>query len=106
MQRVVFVIAIAVLMVPCVVSGQDKTIRIIGLLTDSAHGVIPSALVDLKSVAGELTATTRTDPAGRFEFPAIAPNVYQLSLDAPGFKKSVIKVAGPRTGTLERSRCR
>lgn len=62
-----------------------------GTITDQANAVVAGATVTLQSniATGERSAVT--DSNGAFDFQALLPGTYQLSVEASGFKKSIAR---------------
>src|SRR5579862_988963 len=76
--------------VPVAAQGSRDTLS--GAITDTAGGVVPDAAVGIKNVGtGQLTAT-RTDSAGIYRVPDLAPGTYEVSASADGFSKGVAAV--------------
>jgi hypothetical protein len=81
--------ALCVLLV-CIVlcEGQINLATLRGTATDPSGAAVPLATVVVKEPAtGLLIRQTSTDHAGNYEVPAIKPGVYQLTIDATGFKR-------------------
>jgi Carboxypeptidase regulatory-like domain len=62
-----------------------------GTITDQANAVVAGATVTLQSnvATGERSAVT--DSNGAFDFQALLPGTYQISVEASGFKKSIAR---------------
>ncbi|MBS1858605.1 MAG: carboxypeptidase regulatory-like domain-containing protein, partial [Acidobacteria bacterium] len=60
--------------------------RIEGMVYDASGAVIPNAMV---SLAGQIVAHTGAD--GAFAFPNLAPGVYELRIESPGFRTNVLR---------------
>jgi hypothetical protein len=58
-----------------------------GTVTDQTGAIIPGATVTLVDKETNQTRTTTTSPAGLFDFNALAPDHYSLSVERQGFKK-------------------
>jgi len=63
-----------------------------GTVTDASGGAIPSATVQLHQLGGNSIADARTDQAGHFKFPGLAPGQYELQITAPGFRRTSQRV--------------
>jgi len=70
---------------------------IFGTITDPAGAVVPAAAVTAKRLPSGPSSSTITDKAGRYNFPALVPDKYELSVDVPGFKKYV-RIGGLNAG--------
>src|SRR5579885_1700504 len=83
------------LLVPlCLIStlpalAQTATAEVSGTVTDASGGVVASAKV---TVTNSETGTSRegsTDSSGAYIFTLLQPGFYNLSVEAPGFRKTV-----------------
>lgn len=90
--QAVVVIAIAAAVLTGVTFGQEQikesatTVLISGRILDPSGAVIPNTSVKLKVIgASGNTAETRSDQRGRFSFPAVPPQKYELRMEANGF---------------------
>src|SRR4029450_13489292 len=68
------------------VSAQTISGSVAGVVTDAQRASISGAQVTVTSASRNETRTTQTDPDGRFVFPQLAPDTYQLQVEAKGFK--------------------
>ena len=57
-----------------------------GLVTDIKGAAIPGAQVQITSLSRREVKTSQTDQDGRFVFPQLAPDIYQMQVEAKGFK--------------------
>ena len=57
-----------------------------GTITDATGGVIPSASVAITNTAQGVKTTTTTDARGVYTFPSLPVGIYNLVVDAAGFK--------------------
>ena len=67
---------------------QTVTGTITGNVTDPSSGVVASASVRAVNVQTGQEKTTKTDGAGRYEFPFVPVGDYRLVVEAPGFNKN------------------
>jgi hypothetical protein len=58
-----------------------------GVVTDPTGAVVPGASVILRNTATNIARTVQTDGEGRYRFSTINPGVYELNVEAAGFKK-------------------
>ena len=65
-------------------SEQNRSARLVGTIYDGSGGVLPGVEVTLTGADGA-KATTTTDAAGKFQFPATAGGKYVLAASLPGF---------------------
>jgi len=81
-----------------------------GDVIDPQGQAIPGAIVQLLSEDRVAVAQAKADAQGHYQFPALAPGVYRLVADAPGFKaleKEIVVQAGvPISQTLQFSELR
>jgi hypothetical protein len=80
--RVACLILFSVSLVP----AQVSTGSIAGLITDESHAVVPSVAVSLVSQGTGVQRSARTDAAGIFVFPIVAPGLYTLRAELQGFR--------------------
>ena len=83
-------VALAVLLVQLTTQAQT-TGSLSGTVTDQNSAVVSGATVTLHSnvAAGERSAVT--DSNGKFDFQALLPGMYSISIEATGFKKSIAR---------------
>src|SRR5262247_1891023 len=60
-----------------------------GTVHDSQGGAVAGAKVMLKDAGGTVQLDTTTNGEGFYTFPVIQPGTYTVTVEAPGFKKSV-----------------
>jgi len=70
-------------------SAQDARGTIEGTLRDATGAIVPGATVTAANVATGVKISTKVDSAGIFEIPYLTPGVYDVTAEAPGFKKYV-----------------
>jgi hypothetical protein len=70
-------------------SGFAQTISgsIAGNVIDAQHAALPNAAVTAKDLQQQFTFSTKTDESGRFAFPQVPPGTYNITVEAPGFKR-------------------
>jgi hypothetical protein len=61
-----------------------------GVITDPQGAVVPNATVTLIDKETNRTLTTTSNASGIYTFSALAPSRYELTAEAPGFKKKVL----------------
>ena len=64
---------------------QAETGQIVGTVVDPSGAFIPNATVTVRSIATGTERAGTTSDAGAFTFPNLQPDVYQVSMTAPGF---------------------
>ena len=82
--------------------AQRDLATITGRVTDSSGGVVPSAKIVIEEQGTGQVYEMTTNGAGEFTRPALKPSTYNVTVSAPGFKKSeqkdIILNSGERTG--------
>lgn len=63
--------------------------RLSGLVTDDSGAVVVGAKVTVRNVQTGVTNETSTTEAGNYQFPALIPGSYEVSVELTGFKKVV-----------------
>jgi hypothetical protein len=70
--------------------AQDITATIVGTVTDASGGGVSGAKVSIFSVEHQrVEQTVKTSSAGEYVAPLLPVGTYNVSIEAPGFKKSV-----------------
>jgi len=69
--------------------GQAFTGSLNGIVRDPADTVVPNATVRLRNEATQETRQVISAADGRFNFSQLLPGIYEVSAEAPGFKRSV-----------------
>src|SRR4051794_21888790 len=73
-------------------SGQAQTTgSVTGTVTDPSSAVVAGATVTITSVATGAERSAVTNSSGVFDFQALLPGTYSLSVEASGFKKAVVR---------------
>src|SRR5712691_8320832 len=88
------------------IQAQEARGKITGRVLDQNKAVVPGATVKITDPARNTTVTLTTNADGLFEAPYLLPGVYQVVVDAAGFKKSIqdkVEVQINQTRTLELS---
>ena len=68
-------------------SAQTGTTSLHGVVTDSSGATVSTAKVSLSNSQQGLERETTTGSVGEYEFLALPPGTYALSVEAPGFRK-------------------
>ncbi len=71
--------------------AQTQSARLIGTVHDSTGAVLPNAKVTATNVATKLKTETTCNTSGDYVLPALQPGVYNLYVEATGFRKAVIE---------------
>jgi hypothetical protein len=82
--------------------GQAPTATIRGVVLDPSQAAVPGAKVTVENSATGLTRTALSGQLGDYLFPALAPGVYSVKAESPGFRtaKSSIELLVGREATL------
>jgi hypothetical protein len=73
------------------VLGQTDAARIVGTVTDSTGAVIPAAKVTVQNEKTGQARELQTNEQGRYLATPLLPNIYSLTVDAPGMAKAEFK---------------
>src|SRR6266699_5081423 len=65
-----------------------------GVVTDPQGAVVSGATVTLKNLETNQTLTTSTNDNGIYNFNALPPSQYSLTVEKTGFKKKVLSNVG------------
>jgi len=67
--------------------SQTDTGSLSGQVTDPSGAAVGNALVHLKNQATGVVRSATSSSAGRYQFSLLAPGLYELTIEASGFKK-------------------
>src|SRR6266478_5031209 len=70
--------------------AQTDSARLEGTVQDQSAAVVPNAQVTSLNIKTQRSSRTITTGQGIFVLPALQPGMYQLTVDAPGFRKAVV----------------
>ena len=87
MQRALLGLVSALFALTVTVSAQNVNGSMSGRLLDAQGASIPNATVTLTEPARGISHTAKSNEQGDFVFPGLAPGSYNLTAEAPGFKK-------------------
>ena len=68
--------------------GANGTI--LGTVTDNSGAVVANVKVEVTNVDTGVTTTGQTSSSGDFTVPYLQPGIYNITVNAPGFQKSVV----------------
>src|SRR5437899_458643 len=88
-QKLKYVIIGAFFLAQCQMPAQQAPSAILGRVTDPSGSAIAGATVDAANTATGLHTTSPTNASGDFLLPFLIPGPYALTVEAPGFKKSL-----------------
>src|ERR1700758_5771168 len=83
----VLIAALAFLVAAVAVSGQVGTTSVRGAVTDKSGAAIVGAKVTLVSSAQGIQRDIQTNQAGEYEFLALPPGAYALTVEMASFRK-------------------
>ncbi len=86
-----FLLFIALLGEP--LQAQKPNGAVTGMVTDPSGAVVPGAPVTILYKNTQLSVRTATSRAGAFTAPSLQPGAYEVRVEAPGFKKTVVEIA-------------
>jgi len=97
------ILAITILAVAAATTlfGQEAA-TLVGTVTDSSGLVVPGAQVTVVNAETNFRSETTTSSAGGYYVPYLSPGGYQLTIEAPGFKRYVRAGVMIRTGETPR----
>jgi hypothetical protein len=84
-----FVVA-ALLLSSFVSLAQTYRSQVAGDVTDPSGAVVTGADVTITDLARNASQTTKTNSAGHYVFPSVAPGTYKLTITKPGFRRFVV----------------
>jgi len=67
--------------------AQVITADVLGTVTDQTGAVVPGATVTIKNLDTGITAITKSNGTGDYEFNLLPPGRYSVTIEASGFKK-------------------
>jgi hypothetical protein len=67
-----------------------STSRLEGTIQDESGAVVPGAKVEAVNVKTGIATQTSSDAAGRYIFQSLVPGLYNVNVEATGFRKSVV----------------
>src|ERR1044071_8613288 len=83
------IVAVSVLVVPPTVQtawGQALTGSIVGNVLDNSGAAVPGAEVTITETGKQQVRNAITDAVGRYNFEAVQPGVYDVSISKSGFR--------------------
>src|SRR5438477_10807054 len=97
--RVFLLPLIALLPLP----AQAPTGSLVGTVADTTQALVPGADVKVRNIATNFSQTYTTAANGLYHFPALEIGTYELTVEAPGFRRFVqsgIRIQGAETINL------
>ena len=87
-SRLCFIVLVYLGIFGSFAAAQTGTTSVRGIVTDKSGAVIVGAQATLVSRALSVERTTTTNEAGEYEFVALQPGTYNLTVELKGFRKS------------------
>src|SRR5690348_15084953 len=69
--------------------GQAVSGSLLGTVTDSSGGAVPSAKVSITEVNTGISRRMETNASGNYSFPTLEPGTYRASVEHTGFRTAV-----------------
>src|ERR1700751_5592263 len=88
LRRYFFVLFVLLLLFASSTFAQTGTTSIRGTILDKTGGVVAGATVRLSSAGLSVERTSTSRETGQYEFVALPPGTYVLTVEAPGFQKN------------------
>ena len=71
--------------------AQTRGARLEGTVQDPTGAVVPNATISALNLNTQVKAEEKSNAEGGFVFPALQPGTYSLTVDAAGFRKTLVK---------------
>src|SRR4051812_23824357 len=81
------VVIVAALCVSAIGQAQATAADLTGLVVDPNDAIVNGATVTARNSAAGITRTATTDDDGVYKFIGLPPGEYEISAEAPNFKK-------------------
>jgi hypothetical protein len=83
----ILALAVFALALPGILRAQSGTTSLRGTVTDKSGAAIVGANVTLNNASQALQRQAQTSSTGAYEFQALPPGLYALSIETPGFRR-------------------
>src|ERR1700690_1244186 len=80
---------VALLFGGSLLQGQGFTAEVLGTVTDSTGALVAGAIITAANIATGVHSTAVTDSKGTYTVVQLPPGDYQVTAEAPGFKRGV-----------------
>jgi hypothetical protein len=87
----VLLVGLAIFMAQVAIQAQTATGSLSGTITDPSNAVVAGATVTLVNTATGAERSAVSSSLGTFDFQALQPGTYTVSVEAKGFKKAVAR---------------
>ena len=84
-------VAFALLLLAGLAFGQENRGTLSGIITDPSGSPIPKAKIVATETRTGTNSSAVSEDTGQYTIPFLAPGEYQISAEAPGFKKELRK---------------
>lgn len=88
LERSLFRFALALLALSAV--AQVATSRLEGIIQDQSGAIVPAAKITAVNDKTQVRAETSSNAQGLFVFPSLQPGLYTMTVEAQGFRRTVI----------------
>src|ERR1043165_2720928 len=85
------IVGMVILSAQIVIQGQTTTGSLAGTVTDPGSAVIAGATVTVTNITTGAERSGVTNSSGAFDFQALLPGTYNISVEASGFKKAIVR---------------
>ena len=85
------IVGLAIFLSQIAVQAQQTTGSLSGTVTDPGNAVVAGATVTVTSTATGAERSAVTNSNGVFDFQALAPGSYTISVEAEGFKRALVR---------------
>jgi hypothetical protein len=83
---------------PVVSAEKGDVLSLLGTVMDPNGAVVPNVKLILRDRSKNIELKTVSDAEGKYSFPLIASGIYELTAEAPGFKKQRVENILVKTG--------
>src|SRR5690349_9374787 len=90
LSQVSFIVCIVLL--PVLLQAQEPTGTITGVVRDASGAIVSGASVTIVDKATHSTTQTLTSTAGVYSAPSLQPGLYELRVEAKGFKQTIVEL--------------
>ncbi len=84
-------VGLAIFLAQVAIQAQTATGSLSGTIADPSNAVVPAATVTLVNNATGAERSAVSSSSGTFDFQALQPGIYTISVEAKGFKKAVAR---------------
>jgi len=98
-RKLKFILLTLCCLLPAGVYGQSVNGRVDGSVKDAGNAVVTGANVTITNKQNGARRTATTDTEGVFTIPEVAPGVYEVKVEAAGFRVTTISQLAVQVGT-------